>query len=54
MKLKTAKKYFFQGVAAFDRGEDWCPHVCGTVEWEWWWEGHQTRATGQILPWKWG
>jgi hypothetical protein len=28
-----------QGYKACLNSDGWCPHMCGSKEWEWWWMG---------------
>lgn len=44
MKSKTSytnkhylHKAYLQGFQARLRHDEWCPHMVGTHEWEWWW-----------------
>lgn len=30
---------YHRGWKAGTQRDEYCPHVCGTKEWEWWWAG---------------
>ena len=41
-------KQFDLGYKAAERGDEECPHVPGTSEHAWWWEGWNISSSGGI------
>lgn len=33
-------RYWRQGFLAGQQHDDYCPHMCGSKSWEWWWHGY--------------